>query len=84
MRFDDYVVDYYTTIKWRQTYSRGIKPVQGMKLWPRLGRIGVLPPPFRVGKRGRPSNHDRKKGRDESTSLSNKNKLSRDGRIITY
>ena len=25
IRFDDYVVDYYTTERWRQAYSRGIK-----------------------------------------------------------
>ena len=57
------------------------KPGQGMKFWPRLSRIGVLPPPFRVGNRGRPSNHDRKKGLNESST--NKNKLSRDKRIMT-
>ncbi|XP_056864674.1 uncharacterized protein LOC108808175 [Raphanus sativus] len=81
IRTEDYVAGYYTAQKWRETYSRGIRPVQGMKLWPRLNRLGVLPPPFRLGKRGRPSNYDRKKGLNENSSK--KTKMTRDGRVIT-
>ena len=81
IRIEDYVSGYYTAQKWRQTYSRGIIPVQGMKLWPRLNRLGVLPPPFRVGKRGRPSNYDRKKGLHETSSKATK--MTRDRRVIT-
>lgn len=32
-----------------QTYSMGISPVQGKKLWPDTGRLGVLPLPWRKG-----------------------------------
>lgn len=80
LSFGDFVSNYYTANMWRLTYSRGIRPVQGMKLWPRLNRLPVLPPPYRLGNRGRPSNYERKKGQNESSSST---KLSRDRRVIT-
>lgn len=42
----------------------------------------MLPPPYRLGNRGRPSNYARKKGHNESSS-SQQTKLSRDNRVIT-
>ncbi|XP_010495193.1 PREDICTED: uncharacterized protein LOC104772259 [Camelina sativa] len=48
-KVEDYVSDYYTKIRWRETYRDGIMPVQGMPLWPRLNRLPVLPPPWRKG-----------------------------------
>ncbi|XP_020865929.1 uncharacterized protein LOC110224279 isoform X2 [Arabidopsis lyrata subsp. lyrata] len=68
---------------WRETYRDGIRPVQGMPLWPRTNRLPVLPPPWRRGNRGRPNNHARRKGRNETASSSNKNKMSRAKRIMT-
>lgn len=59
----------------------GIKLVQEMNFCPRLAKIGILPPPFRVGNHGRPSNHDRRKGLNESSST--KYKLSREKHIIS-
>ncbi|KAF8082886.1 hypothetical protein N665_0803s0008 [Sinapis alba] len=57
-----------------------MKPVQGMKLWKRLYRLPILPPPSR-GNKERPNNYARKKGPHESTT--NKNKLTRHGRVGT-
>ena len=82
-KIEDYVGEYYTKIMWRETYKDGIRPVQGMPLWPRTNRLAVLPPPWRRGISGRPSNYARRKGRNEIASASNKNKISRVGRIIT-
>lgn len=61
---NDYVSDYYLTSRWRELYSKGMKPVQGMKLWTRLGRLPVLPP-SRFN-RGRPHGHARRKAPHES------------------
>ncbi|CAA7044351.1 unnamed protein product [Microthlaspi erraticum] len=82
-KVEDYVNDYYTTRMWQETYRRGIKPVEGMKVWPRLNRLPVLPPPWRKGNPGRPSNYARKKGKNESASKSSKTKLSRALRVMT-
>lgn len=76
-----YVAGYYTAKIWGHTYSRGITHVQGMKLWPRLNRLRVLPPPFRIGNRGRPSNYDRNKCLNETSSKATK--MTRDKRVIT-
>ncbi|CAA7044788.1 unnamed protein product [Microthlaspi erraticum] len=54
-----------------------------MKLWPRLNRLPVLPPPNRLGNRGRPSNYARRKSINEATSSSKKTKLTREKRIMT-
>ncbi|CAD5320933.1 unnamed protein product [Arabidopsis thaliana] len=82
-KVEDYVSDYYTKVRWRETYRDGIRPVQGMPLWPRMSRLPVLPPPWRRGNPGRQSNYARKKGRYEAASSSNKNKMSRANRIMT-
>ncbi|KAG7572036.1 MULE transposase domain [Arabidopsis suecica] len=82
-KVEDYVSDYYTKVRWRETYRDGIRPVQGMSLWPRMSRLPVLPPPWRRGNPGRQSNYARKKGRYETASSSNKNKMSRANRIMT-
>lgn len=82
-KVDDYVSEYFTTRTWQQTYERGIEPVEGMKLWPRLNRLPVLPPPNRLGNRGRPNNYARRKSLNESSSKNTKTKLSREHRIIT-
>ncbi|XP_010445242.1 PREDICTED: uncharacterized protein LOC104727881 [Camelina sativa] len=81
-KVENYVSDYYTKIRWRETYREGIRPVKGMPLWPRLNRLLVLPPPWRRGNPGRPSNYVRRKGKNESSSSSN-NKMSRARRIMT-
>ncbi|KAG7560858.1 Zinc finger SWIM-type [Arabidopsis thaliana x Arabidopsis arenosa] len=73
-KVEDYVSDYYTKLRWRETYRDGIRPVQGMPLWPTLNRLAVLPPPWRRGNAGRPSNYARRKGRNETASSSSKNK----------
>ncbi|CAA7044256.1 unnamed protein product [Microthlaspi erraticum] len=57
-----------------------MRPVQGMKLWRRLGRLPVLPPPPR-NKKGKPHDHARKKAPHESSS--NPYKLTRHGRVGT-
>ncbi|XP_010462653.1 PREDICTED: uncharacterized protein LOC104743244 [Camelina sativa] len=54
-KVEDYVSDYYTKKRWRETYLDGIRPVQGMPLWPRLNWLPVLPPPWRRGNPERPS-----------------------------
>ena len=45
-----------------------ISHVQGKKLWPDTGRLGVFPPPWRKGNPGRPKNHDRFKSKGETDS----------------
>ena len=82
-KVESYVNDYYTRNRWRETYFRGIRPVQGMPLCGRLNRLPVLPPPWRRGNTGRPSNYARRKGRNEVASSSNPNKMSREKRIMT-
>lgn len=57
-----------------------MKPVQGMKMWRRLDRLPVLPPPSRSNK-GRP--HDRARRKSPHESSSNPNKLTRHGRVGT-
>ncbi|XP_024016226.1 uncharacterized protein LOC112089707 [Eutrema salsugineum] len=82
-KVDDYVSKFYTTKMWIETYQTGLESVQGMKLWPRTGRLPVLPPPWRNRPRGRPPNYARRKGVNETaSSSSNKTKLSRMKRII--
>ena len=80
LNLNDYVSDYYLTSRWRSLYEKGIKPVQGMNMWPQWGRLPVLPPPPRFN-RGRPHDHARRKSPHESAS--NKYKLSRHDCIIT-
>ncbi|XP_010462193.2 PREDICTED: receptor-like protein 12 [Camelina sativa] len=46
-KVEDYVAEWYTARMWQLTYIDGIGPVQGKLLWPRVNRIGVLPPPWR-------------------------------------
>jgi len=82
-KVEDYVSDYYTKVRWRETYLKGIRPVQGMPLWCRTNRLPVLPPPWRRGNAGRPSNYARRKGRNEAAAPSNPNKMSREKRIMT-
>ena len=81
-KVEDYVVDWYTTRMWQLTYYDGIAPVQGNLLWPRVNRLGVLPPPWRRGTPGRPNNHARRKSQFETASSSN-TKLSRMYRVMT-
>jgi len=81
-KVEDYVVDWYTTQRWQQTYKDGIAPVQGKILWPRVNRFGVLPPPWRRGNPGRPNNYARRKGRNEAAS-SSITTLSRLHRVMT-
>ena len=80
-KVEAYVNEYYTTRKWRETNKDGIKSVQGMMLWPWLNRLAVLPPPWRRGNPGRPSNYARRKGRNESGS--SKTMLTRRKRVMT-
>jgi len=82
-KVESYVNDYYTRNRWRETYFRGIKHVQGMPLWGRLNSLPVLPPPWRRDNAGRPSNYARRKRRNEVASSSNPNKMSREKRIMT-
>ncbi|XP_033148589.1 uncharacterized protein LOC117134391 [Brassica rapa] len=80
LNLNNYVSDYYLTSTWRQLYYTGMKPIQGMKLWPRLGRLPMLHPPSRFN-RGRPNTHARRKGPHESAT--NPHKLTRHGRVGT-
>ncbi|CAA7049184.1 unnamed protein product [Microthlaspi erraticum] len=75
---NDYVSDYYLTSKWQALYDEGMKPVQGIKAWKRLGRLPILPPPNR-GNKGRSHGRARFKGSQESSS--NPNRVTRHGRI---
>ncbi|XP_056857175.1 uncharacterized protein LOC108839209 [Raphanus sativus] len=79
-KLSEFVAPCYTTNQWRETYSYGISPLNGMIEWPQTNRLGVIPPPNRNGKPGRPKNHDRKKGTNETVSTT---KLSRANRIMT-
>lgn len=79
----NYVSDYYKTKTWQETYKNRIRPVQGMLVWPRLNRLPVLPPPWRNGDPGRPSNYARKKGRYETAASSSNTRLSRALRVMT-
>ncbi|XP_023634337.1 uncharacterized protein LOC111829475 [Capsella rubella] len=81
-KVENYVVEYYTQKRWVETYRDGIRPVQGMPLWPRMNRLPVLPPSWRRGNPGRPSTYARRKGRNESSSSST-NKMSRAKRVMT-
>lgn len=47
LNLDDYVPEYFTTHKWQQTYARGMRTVQGMKLWLQLNRYPIIPPDSR-------------------------------------
>lgn len=67
LNLDDYVSEYFTTYKWQQTYARGMRDVQGMKLWPLLNRFPIIPPDPKP-KRGRKRNHNRHKEPHEDTS----------------
>lgn len=80
LNLDDYVSEYFTTHKWQQTYARGMRVVQGMKLWPRLNRLPIIPPDPRP-KRGRKKNHNRRKEPHEDTSK--KGRMTGDGRTMT-
>ena len=87
-KLSDFVSPCYTIAMWRQTYSMGVRPVQGKKLWPETGRLGVLPPPWRKGNPGRPKNHDRFKSKGETekgpkVSTTDSTKLTRADRVIT-
>lgn len=82
-KVEDFVIDWYTKERWQQTYKYGIQPVQGMRMWPIVNRLGVLPPPWRRGNPGRPSNYARRKGRYEVASSSTDSRLSRINCIIT-
>ncbi|WZZ49432.1 hypothetical protein YC2023_049539 [Brassica napus] len=79
-KLSEFVAPCYTTSKWRETYSYGIRPVNGMIEWPQTNTLGVIPPPNRNGNPGRPKNHDRKKGANETLSTT---KLSRVNRVMT-
>ena len=81
-KVEDYVVDWYTAHMWKLTYYDGIAPVQGKLLWPRVNRLGVLPPPWRRGNPGRPNNHARRKSLFEASS-SSATMLSREHRVMT-
>ncbi|KAL1193984.1 hypothetical protein V5N11_009655 [Cardamine amara subsp. amara] len=79
-KLSEYVADCFITIRWRETYSFGIKPLNGILEWPQTNRLGVIPPPNQNGNPGRPRNHDRMKSMYETGSTT---KLSRANRIIT-
>ncbi|WZZ32656.1 hypothetical protein YC2023_016057 [Brassica napus] len=79
-KLSEFVAPCYTTSRWRETYSYGISPVNGMIEWPQTNRLGVIPPPNRKDNPGRPRNHDRKKGANETVSTT---KLSRVNRVMT-
>ncbi|CAE6119769.1 unnamed protein product [Arabidopsis arenosa] len=81
-KVEDYVADWYTARMWELTYYDGIGPVQGKLLWPRVNRLGVLPPPWRRGNPGRPNNHARRKSLFETASSSS-TQLSREHRVMT-
>ncbi|XP_033143571.1 uncharacterized protein LOC103848159 isoform X2 [Brassica rapa] len=80
IKLSEFVAPCYTTSKWRETYSYGISPVNGMIKWPQTNRLGVIPPPNRKCNLGRPKSHDRKKGANETRSTT---KLSRVNRVMT-
>lgn len=57
-----------------------MRVVQGMKLWPRLNRLPIIPPDPRP-KRGRKKNNNRRKEPHEDTSK--KGRMTGDGRTMT-
>ncbi|KAG7582712.1 Transposase MuDR plant [Arabidopsis suecica] len=77
-KVEDFVSDWYTTRMWQLTYADGIEPVQGQMEWPRMNRLGVLPPPWRKGNPGRPNNHARRKERNQGMSCLAKDKHGKD------
>lgn len=60
---------------WQQTYKDGIRPVEGARIWLEINMLPVLPPPWRLNNPGKPSNYARRKGTNETSSSSNKTKL---------
>ncbi|XP_010474442.1 PREDICTED: uncharacterized protein LOC104753967 [Camelina sativa] len=82
-KVQDYVVNWYTTRMWRASYKDGIQPVQDQLEWPRMNRLGVLPPPWRKGNPGRPNNHARRKGMYESSSSSSNTRVANNERVMT-
>ncbi|XP_013594887.1 PREDICTED: uncharacterized protein LOC106303068 [Brassica oleracea var. oleracea] len=73
---EDYISDYYLTDKWKETYRRGLKPVNGPKFWEETGGGRIFAPPYKRPP-GRPKGKARIKGVHESPS---KKKVGRQGR----
>ncbi|XP_009140734.3 uncharacterized protein LOC103864720 [Brassica rapa] len=74
---EDYISDYYTTEKWRETYRRDLKPVNGPKFWAECGGGRIVGPPYKRPP-GRPKGKARIKGVHESPS---KKRVGRKGRV---
>ena len=85
LEVEDYISDYYLTEKWKQTYRRVLKPVNGAKFWRDSGRPRIAAPPYKH-LAGRPPGKARIKGLNESPckkkSLDTEFKVGRQGRVV--
>ncbi|XP_019092303.1 PREDICTED: uncharacterized protein LOC104748590 [Camelina sativa] len=78
---EDYISDYYLTEKWKDTYRRGLAPVNGTKFWEERGGRKIYGPPYKRPP-GRPKGKARIKGLHESPTKNKKKfKVGRKGRI---
>jgi hypothetical protein len=74
---DDYVADCYSVQHFKQTYSHGLNPVEGMNSWPSSDRVPLRAPGY-VKMPGRPKT-ERKR---ESTEGRKATKMPKTGTII--
>ncbi|CAE5960328.1 unnamed protein product [Arabidopsis arenosa] len=62
---EDFISDFYLTAKHKDTYRRGLEPVNGSKFWEETGGPHIYGPPFKRPP-GRPKGKARKPAQDEA------------------
>lgn len=76
LEVEDFISAYYLTEKWKETYRKGLSPVNGPKFWMHSGGGRIFAPAYKRPP-GRPKGRARIKGLHESPS---KKKVGRKGR----
>ncbi|XP_010424109.1 PREDICTED: uncharacterized protein LOC104709150 [Camelina sativa] len=82
LEVEDYISNYYLSEKWKGTYRRGLRPVNGVKFWEDSGKPRIVAPPYKRPA-GRPKGKARIKGLNESPrKKKSETKVDRKGRIV--
>lgn len=79
---EDYVANWYTVDTYLRCYDNILNPINGIRLWPQLDTLPILPPSWMIPQRGRKQKKRRRQAdEDVIASSQGKSLVTRKGRV---